>query len=670
MKYIYGKQAWKTFERGEENCFLMTNGLGGFSSLTITGSCSRNDHAVLMACVHSPNHRWNMIHRLDEVLTVGEKKISLMSQDYENHEEREEGQKYLARFTYEDYPQWTYLTEGVEVVKTIALRPEKNTVAVCYQVTNRSGKSVNINVTPGLEFVPKTAKVEKDQKFVFEGDSLKGSAVKGSSVKDSSEESCYTVTSNGQTLHFVTDGKVTEFAPVSRTLYYAYDEADGRPEIGRTVANHSVEMDIPAGESKTLHLVCGVEKDLPDAETVITELVNYRKNLREQAGFGHETATALALAANQFISYRESTGKQTILAGFPFFEDWGRDTMIALGGCCLAARSYREAKSILQTFMAYCDKGLMPNLFPEGKNAPMYNTVDAALLFILSVYDYYSRTEDVEFLREAYPVMEQIIHWYAKGTAFSIKMDEDGLIMAGGGYDQVTWMDVRVGDILPTPRHGKPVEINAYWYNALCMMSEFSRILGVQEAKDYLAMAAKTKESFGEKFWNEKAGCLRDVVSGTKADDQIRCNQIWAVAQPFSILSPEQEKQVVETVYAKLYTPYGLRTLDPADEEFHPNYGGPQLERDLAYHQGTVWVFPMGAYYLAYLKVNGYSEEAKSVVYAQLEDIDAALHEGCIGQLPEIYSGENPVDSKGCFAQAWSVGEILRVYDALEKARP
>lgn len=655
MKYIYGKQAWKTFERGEENCWLMTNGLGGFSSLTISGSCSRNDHAVLMACVHSPNHRWNMIHRLDEVLTVGDKELVLAAQDYEDHKERTEGQKYLARFTYEDYPEWTYLAEGVEVVKTIALMPGKNTLAVLYKVTNRSGKDTAVKITPQLEFVPKTAKVTEDQEYVFEHDAANGIC---------------SVVSNGQTLYFVTDGAVKEIPETRKTLYYAYDEADGRPETGVTVSDHCVEMDIPAGEAKTLQLVYGMEKKLPEAENVIMELVNYRKNLKEQAGFSHETASVLALAANQFISYRKSTGKQTILAGFPFFEDWGRDTMIALGGCCLAARSYKEAKSILQTFMAYCDKGLMPNLFPEGKNAPMYNTVDAALLFILSVYDYYSRTKDTEFLKEAYPVMEQIIHWYAKGTAFSIKMDEDGLIMAGDGYDQVTWMDVRVGDILPTPRHGKPVEINAYWYNALCMMSEFSKVLGVAEAKDYTAMAEKTKKSFDEKFWNEKTGCLRDVISGTKADDQIRCNQIWAVAQPFSILTPEQEKQVVETVYAKLYTPYGLRTLDPADPEFHPNYGGAQLVRDLAYHQGTVWVFPMGAYYLAYLKVNGFSEEAKRVVYSQLEDIDAALTEGCIGQLPEIYSGGNPVDSKGCFAQAWSVGEILRVYDALEKDRP
>ena len=255
-------------------------------------------------------------------------------------------------------------------------------------------------------------------------------------------------------------------------------------------------------------------------------------------------------------------------------------------------------------------------------------------------------------------------------------MDEDGLIMAGRDYDQVTWMDVRVGEILPTPRHGKPVEINAYWYNALRIMQELSALIDVrrekpwgkdlfEDGRDYGQLADQVKESFNAKFWNEAAGCLKDVISGTKADLQIRCNQIWAVSLPFSILPPEREKMVVDVVFRKLYTPVGLRTLDPADEEFHPRYGGPQLERDLAYHQGTVWVFPLGGYYLAYLKIHGYSKEAKEQVRRQLSGIAAALREGCIGQLPEIYDGENPTSSRGCFAQAWSVGEILRVYEAI-----
>ncbi len=647
MKFVYGKQDWKTFERGEENCFLMTNGLGGFSSLTMTGSCGRNDHAVLMACVHSPNHRYNMIHRLEEILYIGEEKVHISSQNYRGSGEREQGYLYQTRFTYEDYPRWTYLVNGVEVVRAIVLKQGENSVGISYEIRNYSGQEAVLEVCPHLQFVPKGAQLSEEQEFTVEEGKI---------------------TSNGQTLHVETDGEFCELPLTFREgLYYAYDERDGRREIGCTAVNHKVSLKVAAGASDTLRIVYGMSSRLPGVEEMREDMQRHREALRTRAGFRDETADMLAASAWQFISYRSSTAKQTILAGFPFFEDWGRDTMIAMLGCCLSTGQYETAERILQTFMAYCRKGLMPNLFPEGTESPGYNTVDASLLFILAVYEYYRKTRDCVLVKSAYQIMAEIIDWYRNGTDFGIRMDEDGLIMAGEDYDQVTWMDVRVGDILPTPRHGKPVEINAYWYNALCIMNEFKKFFPEDE-RDYASLAGKVKDNFGRKFWNEEAGCLKDVLSGTKADCQIRCNQIWAVSLPFSVLEPEREKQVVEVVFRKLYTPYGLRTLDPADEEFKASYGGPQLERDLAYHQGTVWVFPLGAYYLSYLKVNGYSAEARSYVEEQLESIGAALREGCIGQLPEIYDGGNPTSSRGCFAQAWSVGEILRVYDALQAA--
>lgn len=646
MKFIYGKQDWKTFERGEENCFLMTNGLGGFSSLTMTGSCGRNDHAVLMACVISPNHRYNMIHRLEEILYIGGEGLHISSQDYTVPSEREEGYLYQTSFTYRDYPRWTYMVRGVEIVKSLALMQGRNLVGVTYEIRNRSGEDVSLEVLPHMQFVAKGGLLSQEQEFVIEDGRI---------------------SSNGQHMHFWTNGEFKELPLTFRdNLYYAYDDCDGRREVGCTAVNHSITFDVAAGDTRTLEMVYGLTSVLPGPDEIFEDIVRHRAALRERAGFRDEIAQTLSASAYQFISYRFSTAKQTILAGFPFFEDWGRDTMIALVGCCLSTRQYNIAENILQTFMIYCKKGLMPNLFPEGKEAPGYNTVDASLLFILAVYEYYNRTRDGALVRSAYQTMSEIIDWYEKGTDYGIHMDEDGLIMAGQDYDQVTWMDVRVGEILPTPRHGKPVEINAYWYNALCIMQEFKKFFP-EDVKDYGAMAEKVKESFGLKFWNKEAGCLKDVVSGTEADGQIRCNQIWAVSLPFSVLPPEKEKLVVDVVFRKLYTPYGLRTLDMADAQFRPFYGGEQLDRDLAYHQGTVWVFPLGGYYLAYLKVHGYSEEARKYVKGQLEVMGAALREGCIGQLPEIYDGSNPTSSKGCFAQAWSVGEILRVYDALRE---
>ena len=521
-------------------------------------------------------------------------------------------------------------------------------------------------VTPFYRFSPKGEEREQDKNFSF--------------VRESGSVS--RITESDLSLYCMTDGSDREIPQEEEVCYYAYDACDGRKDTGRAYACHRVGLDVPAGCEKTLSVLFTMDEKYAGkmhdakkdgsipvralAEKVIGEVKAQRMELEKQARLQDETAQTLVKSAHQFISLRASTGGETILAGFPFFEDWGRDTMIALPGICLSTRRYADAASILRTFAQYERDGLMPNLFPEGKNDPMYNTVDAALLFINCVWLYRQATGDADFVREMFPVMERIIASYKKGTDYNIHMDRDGLIIAGSGLDQVTWMDVRVGDILPTPRHGKPVEINAYWYNALRIMAEFAKPAG-KDAEAYEMLADRVRTSFIREFWMEEKQCLRDVVSGTAADAQIRCNQIWALSLPFTMLEEEKERQILDTVFEKLYTPYGLRTLDPADPEFRPEYGGEVLKRDLAYHQGTVWTYPLGAYYLAYLRMNGYSKEAEAYVRAQLEVLHSALREGCIGQLPEIYDGLEPVSSKGCFAQAWSVGELLRVYEALER---
>ena len=667
MRWIYGKQDWKTYERGQENCYLMTNGLGGFSSMTVTGSVSRNDHSFLMACVKAPNNRYNMIHRLRESLRLGGREYMISSQEFADRE-KEEGCRYLSAFTYEDTPVWRFHADGVEIEKEAALVQGKNRVALCYRIWNRTGEDACFTVVPFYQFVPKGEDLKPEQEFTR---------------RENRIESC------GLSLAVATNGDNADIPECTETYYYSYDACDGRRETGQAKACHEIRMEIPAGRKRTLAIVWsmdGTEADAAEfeisgsgksdsadalrlAENAVSGLKDYRENLAARAGFRDETAAFLAKSADQFISLRESTGGKTILAGYPFFEDWGRDTMIALPGVCISTRRYEDAESILRTFARYERNGLMPNLFPEGKSEPMYNTVDAALLFINCVWLYYQAADSVDFVREMYPVMERIIRAYRKGTDYGIRMDEDGLIRAGQGLDQVTWMDVRVGEILPTPRHGKPVEINAYWYNALRIMEKLAVLVGCNrtEQAEYAQLAEKVKRSFTEKFWMEEKQCLRDVLSGAEADEQGRCNQIWAVSMPFTMLDEKRERQVVDTVFEKLYTPYGLRTLEKDDPEFQPFYGGEVLKRDLAYHQGTVWAYPLGAYYLAYLKVNHYSGSAVREVRAQLEVMNSALREGCVGQLPEIYDGENPVSSKGCFAQAWSTGEILRVYEALER---
>ena len=645
MKWIYGRQEFKTVERSEETCYLMTNGLGGFSSLTAAGAAARNDHAFFMACVRSPNSRYNIIHRLRE--QVGD---TVLSTQEMADGSGEAGYRYLSSFTWEDTPVWHFQADGVEIRKEAAMEQGENTIALRYEIANRSREARTFLVTPFYQFSPKGEDLDPGREPAFVDGKIAGEA---------------------GTLVFRTNGHDRKISPEKETYYYRYDACDGRRERGAAVALHQMGMTVPTGEERVLEVVWHLETPgetfvFPGAREVVERAKQFRQELSRKAGFQDEMADVLVKSAAQFVSERASTEGKTILAGFPFFEDWGRDTMIALPGVCLSTGQYDTAKDILRTFAAYEKDGLMPNLFPEGENEPLYNTVDAALLFINCVWLYYEKTEDGDFVREMYPVMERIIEAYRTGTDYGIHMDGDGLIMAGQGLDQVTWMDVRIGDILPTPRHGKPVEINAYWYNALQIMEHLAPLQG-KEPGEYARLAEQVKRSFTEKFWMEEKGCLKDLVSGTGADGQIRCNQIWAVSFPFTMLDEEKEKRVVETVFEKLWTPCGLRTLEKDDPQFHPSYGGEMRERDMAYHQGTVWPFPLGAYYLAYLKVHGYSRSAKERVKEQMEGLESALREGCAGQLPEIYDGAFPTVSRGCFAQAWSVGELIRVYEKLEK---
>ena len=650
MKWIYGRQDWKTLERGLENCYLLTNGLGGFSSLTMTGAVARNDHSVFMACTKAPNHRINMIHRMKEELDIGESKYVLSTQEFADGT-KEEGYRYLTEFSFETFPVWNYLISGVEMEKEIVMAQGSNQIALNYHLKNRGQEEAVLCVTPFFQFEPKGEDLKEDKIF---------------------SRQAQKITDGKYDLFFETNGKVEGFQEKKETYFYRYDECDGRRENGTASAVYQIKKRVKPGEETDLTVIYSLESRIGmDTKKLFDKMkeeqIHHQEKLIKTSGLKNKLAQTLVCGADKFLSKRESTDGLTILAGFPFFEDWGRDTMIALPGICISTGRFESVKSILRTFAFYEKDGLMPNLFPEGENEPLYNTVDAALLFINCVWLYYEKTQDIKFVEEMYPVMQRIISGYERGTNFNIHMEEDGLISAGAGLDQVTWMDVRVGEILPTPRHGKPVEINAYWYNALCIMQKFSEVLKKNEEQKYGELAQKVKESFAREFWMEEKHCLKDVISETKADTQIRCNQIWAVSMPFTMLDEEKERQIVDTVFERLYTPYGLRTLDPKDEEFHASYGGEMIKRDLAYHQGTVWTFPMGGYYLAYLKVNKDSREAKEIVAKQLEVLESAMREGCIGQLPEIYDGEIPVSSKGCFAQAWSVGEILRVYEKLEE---
>lgn len=645
MRFVYGKQEMRSLSRSQESCFLLTNGLGGYASLTAAYSANRCDQGVLIAAQKAPGERVTLVHRLRETLTVDGKPYWLSTQQFADGTEPEDGFHNLSFFAFENIPHWRYHIGGVRVTRTMAMTYGQNTTAVIYKVENQSDAACALTVDPFVKFGPKETAIKEAPQISFSQGKVVGETY---------------------TLHISTAAALHEIPLCTQTLAYPEDSKDGRPGQGVASCVCRAEITVEPGQSREFSIIFSNRRQFLTAEEIVSTQLRHQGELESRAGFRDPLARQLAVSADAFVVRRASTNGMTILAGYPLFSDWGRDTMIALTGCVLATGRFVDAASILRTFLAYEKDGLVPNLFPEEGSEPLYNTVDASLLLIDAVWQFVRRSGSWDFVAEAYPTLERIIEAYRKGTHHAIYMDDDGLIHAGEGKDQVTWMDVCVNGILPTPRHGKPVEVNAYWYNALKIMEEFSEKLGIF-GKDYGELARKVRDSFISKFYMEDKGYLRDVLSGTAADEQLRCNQIWALSMPYTMLTREQECRVLHTVEQQLFTSCGLRTLSPNDPEFVGFYGGDQVRRDMAYHQGTTWVFPLGAFFLAYLKVRDNSPEAKADVRAQLTALEPMLREGCAGQLPEIYDGDNPGIGKGCFAQAWSVGEILRVYEAIDK---
>ena len=645
MEFISQANELKSATNARKNTCLLTNGLGGYASVTGVYSVPRCDQGILVAAEKAPNVRINLVHRISEKLYCGENAYYLSTQAFADGTPSEDGYRWLEKYAIDYTPLWQYEVDGVQVERHLCIKHGENTAAVVYHIENNGYEPCTLVLRPYFKFAPKEEAVRQRKRLLYAG----GVVVEGE-----------------RRVKILTDGDLFETEADTQWLAYAEDAKDGRPDKGMAFACCKITKTVEAGETTDLEVVFTTEKQADSGWKLLQEANDRLEAIENSSKFRDPVARQLELSADAYIAKRDSTGGKTILAGYPLFSDWGRDTMIALTGCCLATSRFEDAKSILRTFLAYEKNGLVPNLFPEGDQAPMYNTVDAALLLIDAVWQYVQRTGDWAFAWEAWDPMDNIITHYRKGTHHGIGMDEDGLIYAGQGLDQVTWMDVCVQGILPTPRHGKPVEINAYWYNALRIMDILSETLNCDK-KDFAELAEQVKESFVEKFYMPEKGYLKDVISGTDADDQIRCNQVWALSMPFTMLTPAQEKNVLETVRKHLYTPYGLRTLSPEDPQYQPYYGGEQLKRDMAYHQGTTWVFPMGAYYRAYLKVHGNTGEAVEAVKVGLANIKTMMRQGCAGQLPEIYDGDNPSEGKGCFAQAWSVGEILRVYEAIQK---
>lgn len=676
----FGKGYYKTFRSGIEREWVTTNGIGGYAGSSIIGAHTRKHHGLLIASLHAPTERYMILSKINESLQIGGRTYGLAATQRKGGI-YEEGQKYLQRFIYSELPEFIYEIGGTLITKTISFEYGKNTIAVGYEIQNGM-QEMEMTFVPLFNFRDHNNGSERpDLQFDVEP---KGNRLL---LKPTKTDKNVAIT------FFASEGVFAERSEKYDTDMELQTEIDtGMSSIDNNFTPYEVKVSCKPFETKKLSFVCTIEEDFcEDAFAVIESNRKRIRGLIEQAAWQDDFADALVQAADQFIVDRQSTGFKTILAGLPWFTDWGRDTMIALQGLTLCTKRFADARGILKTFARYVHNGLVPNMFPDEGLEPLYNTVDASLWYFYSVYKYLEYTgkkEDYDFIeKEIFPTLEVIAESYKKGTDFSIYMDEDCLIHAGGGFDQVTWMDVRVGEWVVTPRHGKPVEINALWYNALKIMEELSAKFGKDET-GYKELAEKVKVSFNKRFWNEKAGCLYDVVdeeimeselaeiaaaakasglpeeavSRIRDNAQIRPNQIWAVSLPFTCLPAEKEKQVVDTVMTHLYTSYGLRSLSYTDKAYKGVYFGELHDRDAAYHQGTVWAFPLGGFISAYVKVNGKTKEAKAAARKLLAPLEDHLMDGGIGTIAEIFDGDEPHISRGCYGQAWSVGEILRAY--------
>lgn len=669
MKFSLDGSYFTGIDAAESGCFLITNGLGGYSCLDLACGTSRNDHALFMAAVKAPNVRHNMITNVLTDIKIDETAYTLSTQRTPDGTYTQ-GYSRIENVCYENNSfSITYKIDDVRLVLDILMVHKDNTVMLDYHIINPNSHDIVLTLTPLLRFTPKNTPFNADTVFTLEAHDDSGFfAICGNSQK-------------------VFCASTLAVRPLPETEYcsmlWTLDTRDGRDDTGLCAISHKLVCQTSDAETEQIlvyslneNTVSGTMKkgSLIEVFHTASSTENRRINsIIDNSGLKSALGRQLAASADAYIVDRESTSGKTIIAGYPFFEDWGRDTMIALGGTVLSTKRFSDCKSILTTFAKYEKNGLLPNLFPEGGATPMYNSADAPLLFINSVYEYVKASGDTDFIAECFTPMKNIIDAYENGTDFHIKCDSDGLIMAGAGLEQLTWMDVRVDNFLPTPRHGKPVEINAYWYSALRAMESFCRQTDKPElAEKYADMAARVKNSFLAKFYDCEMGCLKDVLNGTYEEKQIRCNQIWTLTMPFTMPDYDIAEQILDTLEKKLYTTVGLRTLDMADPAFKPIYIGDMHKRDRAYHQGTVWTFPLGAYLRARIRqLDFYNEEKRSSELRRLracfDALTPWLYEGCLGQFAEIYDGASPSVSRGCFAQAWSVGEILRAVSDWER---
>ncbi len=638
--------------------WLETNGLGGYASSTVSGIHTRRYHGLLVAATKPPLGRYVLLSKLEKTLRVEGQAFDLCANRYPGTI-HPQGHRYLAGFRLDPFPISTYLVKGVELEESIFMVQGENTTVVQFRIINaQPGSELQLELRPLIAF-------RDHHSLTHENTALNAKVEIG--------EGAATITPYAglPSLHMAHTATMLE--PAGH--WYRNFEYDAERERGldftEDLFNPCVlRFDLCRGQDVTV-LASTEHVNVADADKYRQAELARRSAVAARSPVNHDFVQALTSAADSYIVPRGH--QKTVIAGYHWFGDWGRDTMIALPGLTLPTKQFETALSILQTFARHVDQGMLPNRFPDAGETPEYNTVDATLWFFEAIRAYFAYTGDLGFIRDnLYPALNDIIGWHVRGTRFNIKVDGDGLLNAGESGVQLTWMDAKVGDWVVTPRRGKPVEIQALWYNALCIMEDFARRLGDEAGcKRYAGMATLAKRSFNRLLWNETEQCLYDVVNGGPPDASIRPNQIFAVSLPHSMLSLDRSRLVVDKVREHLLTPYGLRTLSPSDPHYVGRYTGGPASRDGAYHQGTVWPWLMGPFITAWMKVNAHSDAARRQAEEWLLPLHNHLTDAGLGHISEIFEGDAPYRPVGCIAQAWSVAEVLRaMVEDIHSLRP
>ncbi len=647
----FGRAVCGTYTEATRREWLVTNGLGGYASGTISGALTRHYHGLLVASLRPPVERMLTAVKFDETVMYADRLYPLFTNSWEDGGIEPRGYERIERFyLHGTIPVWEYALADALVEKCIWMEQGANTTFVRYTLL-RGVAAAELRVKAIVDY--------RDH----HGSTRAGSwSMHVETVPDGLQFTAYP---SAAPYRIITDGVVR--ADADRAWYRGYFKAIEEERGTGAVDDHcfggEFTVVLQPGQAQTFAITTEPQIVF---EGAYERRVAYERALVASSGFQDEPEALhqLVLAADQFIARRDVPGfgeGRTLLAGFPWFNDWGRDTMIALPGLTLAVGRPEIADRILRTFAHFVHQGLLPNNFPElGQDAPGYNTVDATLWYFQAV----RAAGDPALIRDLFPVFKDIIAWHRQGTRYSIHVDpSDGLLYSGEAGVQLTWMDVKIGDWVVTPRTGKAVEINALWYNALLTMAEFAEKIG-EPGAEYRQAAAQVREQF-RRFWNGSY-CFDVIDTPDGYDDAtLRPNQLFAVSLPHSPLEPHQQKSVVDNCAQYLLTSHGLRSLSPDHEGFIGRYRGDQPTRDAAYHQGTVWAWLIGAFIEAHLRVYQDPAAARRL----LEPLLLHLQDAALGTISEIFEGDAPFRPVGCFAQAWSVSEILRVWPLVTASR-